>query len=243
MITQIIQRDFRKWSMGFQFALLSLFAQSDAMFSRVLFSSLPRFAGHPSSSPFLGTCSPFSPLEKCSVLYRKGAWRGAAPGCTSPQISGMKFLHEICARKRQMLSLRKIGIMSMPTMTGRLGHRTMEMNGGSSVPYLARTPCVPLFSILFKRGGNRRAFRLPRAGGDHFHCTVEPSPGHIRCRLWNNFSETLPPKPCFGAIFCFSAHLLLGLGEQDKHYSSFLLFRAGGPQPVFSSRVSRNTKD
>ena len=29
---------------------------------------------------------------------------------------------------------------------------------------------------------NRRAFRLPGEGGDHFHCTVEPSPGHIRCR-------------------------------------------------------------
>ena len=32
------------------------------------------------------------------------------------------------------------------------------MNGGSSAPYLARTPCVPLFCTLFNRGGNRRAF-------------------------------------------------------------------------------------
>ena len=53
-------------------------------------------------------------------------------------------------------------------MTGRPGHRTMEMNGGSSVPYLARTPCVPLFSTLFIRGGNRRAFRLPGPGGESF---------------------------------------------------------------------------
>ena len=30
-------------------------------------------------------------------------------------------------------------------MTGRPGYRTMEMNGGSSAPYLARAPCVPLF--------------------------------------------------------------------------------------------------
>ena len=29
----------------------------------------------------------------------------------------------------------------------------------------------------------RWAVRLPRVGGDHFHCTVEPSPGHIRCRF------------------------------------------------------------
>ena len=67
-------------------------------------------------------------------------------------------------------------------MTGRPGHRTMEMIGGNSAPYLARTPCVPLLSTLFTKCGNRRAFRLPGAGGDHFHCTVEPSSGHIRCR-------------------------------------------------------------
>ena len=65
----------------------------------------------------------------------------------------------------------------------RTGYRTMEMNGGSSAPYLARTPCVPLFCTLFRMGGNRRVFRLPGAGGDHFHCAVEPSPGHIRCRI------------------------------------------------------------
>ena len=52
----------------------------------------------------------------------------------------------------------------VPNMTGRPGCQTMEMNGGSSVRYLARTPCVPLFSTLFNRGGNRRAFRLPGAG-------------------------------------------------------------------------------
>ena len=56
----------------------------------------------------------------------------------------------------------------MPIMTGRPGHRAMEMNGGSSAPYLARTPCVPLFSTLVNRGGNRRSFRLPGAGGGSF---------------------------------------------------------------------------
>ena len=55
------------------------------------------------------------------------------------------------------------------------------MIGGSSASYLARTPCVPLFGTQFNGDGNRRAFR-PGEGGDHFHCTVEPSPGHIRCR-------------------------------------------------------------
>ena len=43
-------------------------------------------------------------------------------------------------------------------------------------------PLRPLVCTLFTKGGNRRAFRLPGEGGDHFHCTVEPLPGHIRCR-------------------------------------------------------------
>ena len=50
------------------------------------------------------------------------------------------------------------------------------------MPYLACTPCIPLFCTLFSRGGNRSAFRLPGAGGDSFHSMVEPSPSHIRCR-------------------------------------------------------------
>ena len=44
-------------------------------------------------------------------------------------------------------------------------------------------PLRPLVLYFFVfRGGNRRTFRLPGEGGDHFHCTVEPSPGHIQCR-------------------------------------------------------------
>ena len=35
-------------------------------------------------------------------------------------------------------------------MTGRPGDRTMEMNGGSTASYLARTPCVPLFMLSLK---------------------------------------------------------------------------------------------
>ena len=36
-------------------------------------------------------------------------------------------------------------------MTGRPGHRTMEMNGGSSASYLARTPCFPCFMLCLLR--------------------------------------------------------------------------------------------
>ena len=56
----------------------------------------------------------------------------------------------------------------MPTMTGRPGYRTMEMIGGSSAPYLTRTPCVPLFCTSFNRVGNKERFRLPGAGGGSF---------------------------------------------------------------------------
>ena len=33
-------------------------------------------------------------------------------------------------------------------MTGRPGHRTMEMNGRSTVSYLVRTPRVPFFMLV-----------------------------------------------------------------------------------------------
>ena len=84
--------------------------------------------------------------------------------------------------------------MSNLNMTELPGCRTMEMNGGSSASYLTRTPCVPLFCTLLYRDGNRRAFRLPGEGEDHFHCTVEPSPGHIRCRILQNSSTFFHPE-------------------------------------------------
>ena len=57
-----------------------------------------------------------------------------------------------------------------------------EMKGGSSASYLACAACVPLICTWLNWGGNRRAFGLQGQGGDHFHCTVEPSPGYIRFR-------------------------------------------------------------
>ena len=51
------------------------------------------------------------------------------------------------------------------------------------VPRRTSLACVSLFCTLLDMGGNRSAFRLSGKGGDHFHCAVEPSPGHIWCRL------------------------------------------------------------
>ena len=59
--------------------------------------------------------------------------------------------------------------ISMPNMTGRPGHRTMEMNGGSSVPYLTCTLCV-LFFVHFSRGGKleTEGFLTTRGGRGSF---------------------------------------------------------------------------
>ena len=40
-------------------------------------------------------------------------------------------------------------------MTGRLGDRTTEMKGGSTASYLARTPRVPLFMLIFIGPGSK----------------------------------------------------------------------------------------
>ena len=89
-------------------------------------------------------------------------------------------------------------------MTGRPGHRTVEMIGGSSASYLARTPCVPLFVHCLIRvespTGDRRAFRLPGEGGDHFHCTVEPSPGHTICPKTITLQRLILEQLILGAV-------------------------------------------
>ena len=68
----------------------------------------------------------------------------------------------------------------------------MEMNGGSSAPYLARTPCVPQCFLHCLIGVETEGL-LDYQGqaGDHFHCTVEPSPGHIDMFGVDRFKITL----------------------------------------------------
>ena len=84
------------------------------------------------------------------------------------------------------------------------------MFGGSTASYLARAPRIPLFVLIFIGLENKERFRLPGAGGEHFHCTVDPSPGHIRCRkirlnplsflslfFWNSLFFSPARIPCF----------------------------------------------
>ena len=67
-------------------------------------------------------------------------------------------------------------------MTGQPGNHTMEMDGGSAVSYLTRTPLVPLL-MLSLIGLEAKGFKTSRGDRDHFHCAVEPLPGHIDGRV------------------------------------------------------------
>ena len=103
----------------------------------------------------------------CGLTHKSGRDVPDVPGLAHKPSSGRfrgipttKFLDVFLFVYRFFFSL-----FSMPNMTGRPGYRTMEMIGGSSAPYLACTPCVPLFCNSFNRGGNRGACRLPGAGG------------------------------------------------------------------------------
>ena len=160
--------------------------QSWATESLFYFSSLalapPQRVGHTWSCCKLNQVSSRVSLERCKERWKtqgRGKHTILRPLRIPHPKSHDTFCPRVCCRTSRT---RKNHRLSMPTMTGRPGYRTMEMNGGRSAPYLACTPCVHLFCTLFSRGGNRRAFGLPGAGGDRFHCTVEPSPGHIRRR-------------------------------------------------------------
>ena len=61
-------------------------------------------------------------------------------------------------------------------MTGRPGYLTMEMKWRKIRAAPRLYPLRSLVCTLFNRGGSKGAFRLPGAGGDHVHCTVEPRP-------------------------------------------------------------------
>ena len=104
---------------------------------------------------------------------------------------------------------KKTNKYSMPNVTGRPGYRTMEMIGGSSAPYLARTPCVLLLSTLFNRGGNRRAFRLPGAGGGSF-----PLYGGTFARSYSVSNVTWT-----------ALRIFLGMGGAELFIHAFLLVK------------------
>ena len=86
-------------------------------------------------------------------------------------------------------------LFSGTSMTGRPGDRTMEMIGGITASYLARTPCVPVILRISNRSGSKGAFRLPGVTLNHFRCTVEAL---ARSKFGVDFSKKriCRPGPC-----------------------------------------------
>ena len=81
----------------------------------------------------------------------------------------------------------------MPNTIGRSRCQIMDMNGGNSASYLARTPCILLFCTLCKRGEHRKALDYQGRAGIISIVRWKLSPGHTRyrskCRLKISLSE------------------------------------------------------
>ena len=93
---------------------------------------------------------------------------------------------------------------------GRGGERVSAINwefGGGGKSSFSGPKCPPspcLYAYFYRKAascGSKGAFRLPGATWDHFRCTVEPSPGHMRRQsfgvgffhmVWREFSENCP---------------------------------------------------
>ena len=122
-------------------------------------------------------------------------------------------------------------------MTGRPGYRTMEMIGGSSAPYLARTPCVPLFCTSFNRVGNKERFRLPGAGGGSF-----PLYGGTFARSYSVstiFGGTLGDTP--GTLRARKARETPVAGRRDRNLRGFQRFFRGPLRDPLRGRFPSQT--
>ena len=85
----------------------------------------------------------------------------------------------------------------MPNLIGRPGCRTMEMTGGSSMSYLARTPYIPLFSTLFKTSrGGRGSFPLCDGTFAYDPAGVVQSPKTPESRKYEKITKKIQnPRP------------------------------------------------
>ena len=85
-------------------------------------------------------------------------------------------------------------------MTGRPGERTMEINGGSTTSYLARTLVVWL--VLFSRSGIREAFlKLPGSTLDHFCLSVDRKRGQRKGATSKNVKHRQKVSKIFSTLF------------------------------------------
>ena len=97
--------------------------------------------------------------------------------------------------------------------SGRPGYLTltMEMNGGSSAPHLACTPCVPLFVHCLVRVEAEGLLDYQGRAGIISIVRWNLRPGHIRCRT--SFCRAGRDKSCLGWLITLQ-HGLFMLGVQ-----------------------------
>ena len=103
----------------------------------------------------------------------------------------------------------------------------MEMNRRSTASYLVHTPHVPFFMLILVGLEAHGALSFPGATWDRFRCTVEPSPGHIRCRCWQALQHI--ERSSRAIVVCIAGPSLLKLPSDTKllltkNYSEIIIF-------------------
>ena len=102
-------------------------------------------------------------------------------------------------------------------------------------------PLRSLVCTLFNKGGSRRAFRLPGAGGDHFHCTVEPSPSHTLKALTSLNKESRPFFQGDNSIWSSPLFLPLAIAAfgGPQEYSSLAIIAFGAFESIVPKSYCR----
>ena len=111
-------------------------------------------AAHPAMDHQQGWLPPHPTLEDVALSTITLVCLDKGQGRVRPILIGVLWTkvlsHLLLAQARPDLDLHlEDRQYSMPDMTGRPGCQTMEIFGGSTASYLARTPRIPLFEFIF----------------------------------------------------------------------------------------------
>ena len=127
------------------------------------------------------------------IAKQKGAW------ATAQGLFSQLFYH------RQQMATVPTGFWAKPSRTKKVhpcGHFGDQNDWTTGGPYDGNEwkkyrfvphahPSRPLAHAYFSRSGSKRAFSLPGATWDHVRCAVEPSPSHIRCRIFPELANVI----------------------------------------------------
>ena len=112
-------------------------------------------------------------------------------------------------------------------------------------------PSGTLLYVYFSRSGSKGAFRFPGATWDHFHCRVEPSPGHIQCpassgkpnqrkvgfaSFWGGNPELGSHNPFLRAFYCLYQQIGFQTPLLDSFPESSHLLWTGLPELLWNHR-------